>query len=492
MSLPRGWARWGLRGLLLLLVLVIVGYGVVVVRAIIWPVRAKLPELPAPRAGETILVVSPHEDDETLGCAGYMQQAVTRGVPVWVCLMTSGEGEELGTAWATHRPLPSAKQFVRLGKIRQQESIRALAGIGVPADHLIFLGYPNMGLRWMWSAQYWSPSGLWRSPYTKTDHSPFDDGPTPHAPFCGASALHDLQAVISRVHPRHILVTGPEDIHPDHWATYCFTKLALQELQARRLTPEPDLLTFLVHRRGWPVPWGYYPHLELAPPGRLVDLPIMQWFRWDLTREQTLAKNRMVFSYRSQVPAFDLLLRSFARRNELFARVTDVPLPGRHEPALEALGREPRGEYEYLRLYPRFDLTEVTARESGAWLVVTVQTAAPVVSGEVLLLLTVVDPDPGGVRSVQVQYLPRNRTIGARVATDTSGATSTSGPDIAAQTEGTSLRISLPDVWTRGHGFMIDVLTLTHRRIVDHSVTRLVRHRSSPTRRPEHRGRPDR
>lgn len=468
---PRGrWSRRAVRALLGLLLLTAIGYGLFVLTILLWPPRVHLPQVPLPLPGQPVLVVSPHEDDETLGGEAYMREAVARGAPVWVCLMTCGEGEELGTAWVTHRPLPSAKEFVRLGKIRQCESLRALAAIGVPADHVIFLGYPNMGLRWMWSAQYWSPTHLWKSPYTKTDHSPFEDSLTPQAPFCGAAALADLKTVMDRVRPRIILTTGPADIHPDHWATYCFTKLALRELQTEsRQLRETDLLTFLVHRRGWPEPWGYYPALELPPPRALADLPIMQWQQLELTSSQTAAKNRIIFSYRSQVPAFDLLLRSFARRNEPFARIADVPML--EEP--EALAREPRRENEYLRLYPRFDLRSVSATGEGGRLTVSIQTGAPLRGADLIMLLTVVKPGPGEMRAVQVQIHPGKSTV-TRVATDTSGPTLVSGSDIVVQRQGAIMKVGLPAIWFAGRDFMVDALVFVRGRMADHSITRLI------------------
>lgn len=73
-------------------------YLTLVVWAVLRPVRTDMPDIPAPRPGETVLVIAPHEDDETLGCGAYLREAVAHGVPVWVCMMTHGEGEELGTA----------------------------------------------------------------------------------------------------------------------------------------------------------------------------------------------------------------------------------------------------------------------------------------------------------------------------------------------------------------------------------------------------------
>ncbi len=456
--------------------LAVAAYLALVARAIIWPVHAELPVLPEPREGQPVLVIAPHEDDETLGCGAYMRAAVASGVPVWVCLVTFGEGEELGRLWATKHPVPSARQFVKLGKIRQQETLRALQSIGVPQNHVIFLGYPNMGLRWMWSARYWSPKSLWRSPFTKTDHSPFDDSLTPAAPFCGAAVLHDLKAVMERVQPRFVFCTHPADIHPDHWATYCFTRLALEELRARPTqawAQECELFTYLVHRRGWPSPWGYYPELKLAPPPALVDLPLNHWVEWPLTPEQTRAKNRMVLTYRSQAAAFDLLLRAFARRNELFAALQPTA-PGREFSWLSTSdSREPRGETAYLRLHLGADIVGVQAIAAPTAATVEVRTAAPLTRVHLVVLITAVGPSDGAVRSVSVALSPKH-------APEVWASTDREGPrqppaQVWVATAGTTTTVSVPTDWTGSCGkFLVDAMTLSRTRIVDHAMTRFV------------------
>jgi LmbE family N-acetylglucosaminyl deacetylase len=362
---------------------------------------------------------------------------------------------------------------VELGQIRRRESVRALQSIGVPQDHVIFLGYPNMGLRWMWSARYWSTQSLWQSPFTKTDHSPFDSILTPRAPFCGAAVLHDLETVMSRVQPRQVFVTHPADIHPDHWATYCFTRLALEELRSRSGKNWPrrcQLLTYLVHRRGWPSPWGYYPRLHLMPPPALVDLPINEWFTRELSREQTYTKSRMILSYRSQGPVFDLLLRAFARRNELFAVIV-APATRRRQPDLSP---EPRGETEYLRQHPGADIVrvEVTAADPGPSVVV--YTAAPLARAELAVLCVAVAPAPGAVRASLVLYRP-DRPVEASTASDDAGPETGVGDEVGASASGTSVRVSIPRSWTGPqHRFTVDVMTLAHGKIVDHAITRVV------------------
>src|SRR5574340_1404799 len=51
-------------------------------------------DMTAPGRGDRILVVAPHPDDESLGCAGLIKQAVENGADVHVVVMTNGDANE--------------------------------------------------------------------------------------------------------------------------------------------------------------------------------------------------------------------------------------------------------------------------------------------------------------------------------------------------------------------------------------------------------------
>lgn len=346
----------------------------------------------------------------------------------------------------------------------------------MPDDHVIFLGYPNMGLRWMWSARYWSPDRLWRSPFTKTDHSPFEGSLTPHAPFCGAAVLRDLRAVLARVQPRHLFVTHPADTHPDHWATYCFTRLALDEVQERSPAAWPrecEVLTYLVHRRGWPAPWGYYPELRLTPPRALADLPVTRWCAWPLTREQTRSKNRMILTYRSQAAAFDLLLRAFARRNELFAAIESTPTGFLPAWLPLGMGLEPRRDTEYLRRHPGTDIVGLSGGVSEGVTTIRVHTAAPMKQAQLVVLLTAVAPGATELRAVAITATP-GKAPEVWTSTDTAGAHSAADA-VQVVSWGTTTSVTLPATWVgvRG-GFLCDAMTVVRGRTADHAMTRTI------------------
>lgn len=283
-------------------------------------------ELPAPRASDRVLVVAPHPDDEVLGCAGVIQQAVRAGAEVHVALVTNGDAAELALIFAERAPRRTAREYRRLGEIRQQESLNALASLGVPADHVYFLGYPNNGLEALLTSDHWSPAHPYTSPYTRVPACPYERVFTPGAVYCGEQLLADVIRLLSRTRPNRLFVVLPEDIHPDHRATAQATLMAVARLRTEPTTSMPDLrmYAYLIHWPHWPAPRSYSPALGLLPPPGLSD---RGWLALPLSPDEEHAKARAIRRYHSQEPAFDRLLLSFARTNECFAQLGAADLP---------------------------------------------------------------------------------------------------------------------------------------------------------------------
>src|SRR5689334_15063764 len=54
---------------------------------------------------DLIVVFAPHPDDEVIGCAGIMTQALASGTRVKVVALTSGDGFPAAAAGVAHKPL---------------------------------------------------------------------------------------------------------------------------------------------------------------------------------------------------------------------------------------------------------------------------------------------------------------------------------------------------------------------------------------------------
>src|SRR5215467_15401294 len=99
----------------------------------------------SPTRTESIVIFAPHPDDEVIGCAGIIMQALARGARVKVVDITSGDGFDAAAAGLSHKKVDEVgpDDFFALSRLRQTQSRQALEILGGKADDLIVLGYPD-------------------------------------------------------------------------------------------------------------------------------------------------------------------------------------------------------------------------------------------------------------------------------------------------------------------------------------------------------------
>lgn len=256
--------------------------------------------------GERLLVLAPHPDDESLCCAGAIQEVLAQGGEVWILWFTNGDGFEWDARLLTHTLWPRGPASLALGRRRMEEAREAARRLGVPQDHLLFLGYPDRGLEALLRRH---PTGQpYRSPLTGADRVPYPGALSPGAPYTGEALLKDFRSALARVRPTLVLAPSPRDAHPDHRAV---GQLAQREVP-------PDRLLFWIVHGGleWPLPKGLHPRLPLEPPPRGRGLP---WERLLLTPKEREAKLQALRAHTSQMELLGRFLLAFVRRNELFA-----------------------------------------------------------------------------------------------------------------------------------------------------------------------------
>jgi LmbE family N-acetylglucosaminyl deacetylase len=81
--------------------------------------------------GNTVMIIAPHPDDETLGCGGMIAELCAKGRPPIVVIATDGSGSHPGS-----RAYPPE----RLRVLRAAEVARAVSILGLPEGNLHFLG----------------------------------------------------------------------------------------------------------------------------------------------------------------------------------------------------------------------------------------------------------------------------------------------------------------------------------------------------------------
>ncbi|MFC4426234.1 PIG-L family deacetylase [Deinococcus navajonensis] len=118
---------------------------------------SRLPRAARWHAGQRLLVLAPHPDDETLCCAGMIQQAQAAGAQVWIAWVTAGDGFEFDAALTQRVLRPGPAGMRRLGLQRMEEARRAAALLGVPAQRTFMLGFPDGGLFSLFTTHYVQP-----------------------------------------------------------------------------------------------------------------------------------------------------------------------------------------------------------------------------------------------------------------------------------------------------------------------------------------------
>jgi len=282
------------------------------------PPRADVPE---PKEGvERVLVLSPHPDDEVLGPGGAIVQFLAQGHQVLVVYLTSGDANTAAKRFFTWNPLNRPEDYQALGYRRMKEAGEATRILGIPWNHLLFLGYPDRGLYALWTTNW---EKTYRSPYTKMDHPFYRNSFNPAAHYTGQDLLGDLCRILETYQPTIIYCPHPEDAHPDHRATAYFLAAALAKVSI-----SPEIRYYLVHGERWPTPLRLVPDAELSAPSYLVDR--WDWHSLELDEETVERKLEALRAYSSQRVTNGRFLAAFVRQNELYAHgVLTEPVPNR-------------------------------------------------------------------------------------------------------------------------------------------------------------------
>lgn len=199
---------------------------------------APVVDLEALTGNHGLVVLAPHPDDESLGCGGLIAQAVSRGRDVRLIILTDGSGSH---------PLTETFTSQMLCALREEETLRAAAALGLPAEKVTFLRLQDA----------WVPQS-----------GPMAEGAArvvvEAAQACRASA---------------VLTTWRHDPHCDHKAAAAIVDLAAQSLAHTRI------LAFTV--------WGG----ALPPETEVGAAPIA--YRVDVGHERE-AKRRAILAHVSQ------------------------------------------------------------------------------------------------------------------------------------------------------------------------------------------------
>jgi N-acetyl-1-D-myo-inositol-2-amino-2-deoxy-alpha-D-glucopyranoside deacetylase len=167
--------------------------------------------LPAFSAQTRLLVIAPHPDDETIANGLLIQQVLVAGGEVRILLLTAGDNNPWPQRWLERRVWIGAADRQRWGRRRHAEMLQALQCLGVPAQALQTLGWPDMGV-------------------------------TDMLLHAATTAVPMLAMAIHQFRPSLIALPALDDHHPDHGSAHVLVRLALAGQ-----SDLPRLLAYLVH-----------------------------------------------------------------------------------------------------------------------------------------------------------------------------------------------------------------------------------------------------
>lgn len=218
-----------------------------------------LPEIESPKENERIIIFSPHPDDETISCGGYIQRAIENKSNVFIVLITDGNKRH--------------KKIIRYNEFRS-----ATSHLGVKKENLIFLNYPDGRLY----------------NYKKELYENFYE-------------------IIKNYKPNIVIISVVYDNHKDHKISGEVLREVLSNFENIKI------YQYLVHHDYYPQPMKYDPSLYILPPLKTLNFH-SKWYSFILTEKEIQTKRESILMYRSQLTKIPLreMLLSFIRKNEIF------------------------------------------------------------------------------------------------------------------------------------------------------------------------------
>ncbi|MBU4350748.1 MAG: PIG-L family deacetylase [Desulfobacteraceae bacterium] len=259
----------------------------------------KFPEI---KTNDRILVLAPHIDDEVISSAGIIQQAKQKKAEVIIVYATNGDDP----LYTGIKRLLGPNWFISFGKKRMAEARKAAPFLSLNNDNLVFLGYPDNGLKPMFDNK-----AAFTSKSTRLNYSPYSDTYCQKQLYTGENLISDLINITADFKPTVVIVPHPKDNHPDHQSLFWFWQKAMAGNNLNS-----NQYTYLVHFKYYPPKRGW-----LRPPTRLAGSNC--WYSFDLSLVQRQKKLGAIKANASQLSRFSIshLLKSLVRGNEIFEKI---------------------------------------------------------------------------------------------------------------------------------------------------------------------------
>ena len=269
---------------------------------------------------DRVLILAPHPDDEVLGTAGVIQDAVAKRLPIRIVFLTYGDSNQWSFMLYRKHLVVMPEAVQQMGLIRHDEALKASEILGVEGQNLMFLGYPDFGTLNMWY-YHWDQRPAYRSLMTRVTTVPYKSAYRFGAGYKGEEIVKDIRSILKEFKPTKIFVSHPADHNGDHLAYYLYLRVALWD---EGIGDQVAVYPYLIHYLTWPKPKGFHPEKDLTPPEALASDE--NWHQFHLSATQILNKRKALEAHKTQFYSSRNYLLSFVKFNELFGDIPPLKL----------------------------------------------------------------------------------------------------------------------------------------------------------------------
>ncbi len=186
-----------------------------------------------------IMIFSPHEDDETICCAGVIKEAINNGSSVNLVLVTTGDYSE--------------------PKNRIQLTTNTMALLGLNKENITYLGYGDYQVLGPAYLSKNEPEKIFSGLNGSQTYGFPDIGVIDyhyqkygvHADYNYKNIFNDIYTIIEENLPEDIYLTSQLEPHPDHSSTAFFVIRAILEIK-KTIKYSPTIHECMVYKSGLP------------------------------------------------------------------------------------------------------------------------------------------------------------------------------------------------------------------------------------------------
>lgn len=187
----------------------------------------------------TVMIFSPHEDDETIACSGVINTAVNNTSEIKLVMVTTGDYGD--------------------PKIRIQRTIDSMTLLGLSKENILYLGYGDHDVLGPAYLSKNNPQKIFMGTHGSQTYGVPEIGIVDyhyskygiHAEYNRENIFNDILDVIESNLPEDIYIPSPMEMHPDHSSTGLFVISVILELK-KRINYSPIIHEYMVYKEGLP------------------------------------------------------------------------------------------------------------------------------------------------------------------------------------------------------------------------------------------------